>query len=99
MLGVAVFVASTFLLSVGAPDAAAAAPPTSAPSASTTVPSVASSGAYTPVTRSRCCDTRTSESVPANQCNDNSTGAGSDPITQLATRLITIDGFGPVPAS
>ncbi len=93
MLGVAVAVASTFLLPVGIPDAAAA-PPTVA------APSVASSGAYTSVTPYRVCDTRPAGgSVQPNQCNDNSTGAGRGPITQGATRVITVDGLGLVPTS
>jgi hypothetical protein len=98
MLGVAVVVASIFLLPVGVPDAAAAGPSSAAPSTST--PSVAPSGAYTAVTPYRVCDTRpVGGAIAPNQCNDNSTGAGSGPITQGATRIITIDGFGPVPPS
>ena len=93
MLGVAVVVASTFLLPVGIPDAAAAAPTVAAPS-------LATSGAYTPVTPYRVCDTRPpGGAIAPNQCNDNSTGAGSGPITNGATRVITIDHFGPVPPS
>src|ERR1700722_20275431 len=97
MLGVAMVVASTFLLPVGVPEAAAAAPSVAAP---TQTPSVATSGAYTPVTPYRVCDTRPAGgAIAPNQCNDNSTGAGSGPITQGATRIITIDGWGPVPHS
>jgi hypothetical protein len=57
-------------------------------------------GPYTAVTPFRVCDTRpVSGSIHANQCNTGSTGAGQGPITQSATRVITIDGFGGVPGT
>jgi hypothetical protein len=52
---------------------------------------------YTGVTPFRVCDTRAS--AAANQCNDDSTGAGMGPIGPGATRAITVEGFGGVPAS
>jgi len=52
------------------------------------------------VTPFRVCDTRPpGAGIPANQCNDDSTGAGRGPITQGATRVITVDTFGTLPAS
>jgi sugar lactone lactonase YvrE len=58
----------------------------------------ASSGGYTPVTPYRVCDTRPpGGSVGANQCDNDSTGAGSGPISQGAARVVTIEGKGPVP--
>jgi hypothetical protein len=46
------------------------------------------------------CDTRPASSqIPANQCDTDSTGAGSGPITSGATRVITVDNFGTLPAS
>jgi hypothetical protein len=57
-------------------------------------------GAYTPVTPFRVCDTRpTSQGITANQCNDDSTGAGSGPLTSGAKRVVTVDGFGGLPGS
>ena len=77
----------------GIPDAAPIA------TASTT-PSAAASGAYTAVTPYRVCDTRPAgRGIAANQCNDGSTGAGSGPIGQGTTRVVTVDGFGSLPAS
>jgi len=58
------------------------------------------SNPYTAVTPFRVCDTRPAGGgITANQCDDNSTGAGSGPIGQGATRVITVDNFGGVPAS
>ena len=58
------------------------------------------SGPYTAVTPFRVCDTRPAGGgIPSNQCNTGSTGAGKGPITEGATRVITVDNFGPVPAS
>jgi hypothetical protein len=55
---------------------------------------------YTAVPPYRVCDTRPAGGgVIANQCDDNSTGAGSGPITQGATRVVTVDSFGGVPGS
>jgi hypothetical protein len=55
---------------------------------------------YTAVPPFRVCDTRpVSSGITANQCNTGSTGAGSGPITQGASRVITVDGFGGVPGS
>jgi tripartite motif-containing protein 71 len=73
---------------------------TAASSASTKTPATAASGAYTSVTPYRVCDTRPpGGAIAPNQCNNNSTGAGSGPIAQGATRVITVDGIGPVPPS
>jgi len=56
-----------------------------------------SSNPYSAVTPFRVCDTRpVGPGIASNQCN---TGAGSGPIGQGATRVITVDGFGGVPAS
>ena len=94
LAAVAVAIASV-LIPFGQPRIAAAAS-----SSSTKAPATAASGAYTPVTPYRVCDTRPpGGAIQANQCNDNSTGAGSGPITNGATRVITIDHFGPVPPS
>jgi DNA-binding beta-propeller fold protein YncE len=71
----------------------------SATAASSSPATASSSDAYTPITPYRVCDTRPVGSVPANQCNDDSTGAGSGPITQGATRVVTVDGMGSVPGS
>lgn len=58
------------------------------------------SNPYTAVTSFRVCDTRPAVGgVPSNQCNTGSTGAGSGPIGSGLTRVITIGGFGTVPAS
>lgn len=56
---------------------------------------------YTPVTPFRVCDTRPVQpGIAANQCNDDSTGAGSGPIGSGATRVVTVGGVGgPVPSS
>ena len=55
---------------------------------------------YTAVTPFRVCDTRPAGGgIPVNQCNTGSTGAGSGPITQGASRVITVDGFGGLPGS
>jgi len=55
---------------------------------------------FTPVTPFRVCDTRPAGGgIPSNQCNTGSTGAGSGPITQNATRVVTVDSFGGVPSS
>jgi NHL repeat len=57
-------------------------------------------GSYTAVTPFRVCDTRTAgNGVPVNQCNDGSTGAGRGPLGKRATRVITVDSFGGLPAS
>jgi len=57
-------------------------------------------GAYTPVTPFRVCDTRPAgPGIIANQCDTGSTGAGSGPIGSGATRVITVDNFGGLPAS
>ena len=54
-------------------------------------------GPYTPLTPARICDTRpVGPGIAHNQCN---TGAGSGPLGQGATRVITVDGNGGVPAS
>jgi len=51
---------------------------------------------YTPVTPFRVCDTRpTAPGISSNQCN----GVGEGPIGSGATRAITVDGLGGVPAS
>lgn len=69
----------------------------SVPPAPVTAPPIE---AYTAVTPYRICDTRpVGGAILANQCNDDSTGAGSGPIAQGATRVITVDGMGPVPSS
>ena len=95
-LGAAVAIAAVAALAVcGAPEAASAAT-----SASASSPSAPVAGPYTAVTPYRVCDTRPAgQGIAANQCNDNSTGAGKGPISQGATRVITVDGFGNVPAS
>ncbi len=63
----------------------------------TTAPS---SNPYTPVTPYRVCDTRPAGGgITANQCDTNSTGAGSGPIGSGLTRVITIGGFGTVPST
>ncbi len=56
------------------------------------------SNPYTAVTPFRVCDTRPASppGIVANQCDNNSTGAGSGPINQGSTRVITIDGMGGV---
>ncbi len=52
---------------------------------------------YTPVAPFRVCDTRPAGGgITANQCD---TGAGSGPLASGATRVVTIDTFGGVPAS
>lgn len=57
-------------------------------------------GAYTAVTPFRVCDTRPAGSgITANQCDDDSTGAGIGPILKGATRVVTVDGFGGLPAT
>jgi hypothetical protein len=62
-------------------------------SATTTAPS----NPYTAVTPFRVCDTRPVQpGIVSNQCN---TGAGSGPIGSNSARVITIDGFGGVPAT
>jgi Mala s 1-like protein/NHL repeat-containing protein len=101
MLAVVVVSVAAFLVPVGLPQGAAAAPPPTPGSVAPHVtPSDAPSGAYTAVTPYRVCDTRPAGgAIPANQCNDNSTGAGSGPLTQGATRVITVDNFGTLPAS
>ena len=92
ILGVA---SAAVLISFGTPQIARAASPTGGSTPATAAPS----GAYTPVTPYRVCDTRPAGgSVAANQCDNDSTGAGSGPITAGATRVITVDGFGPIPA-
>jgi hypothetical protein len=78
--------------------------PTATHSAATTytyaTSTVQPQGPYTPVTPFRVCDTRpTGPGIIANQCDTGNTGAGSGPIGSGATRVITIDGFGGVPAS
>ncbi len=71
--------------------------PTAHTESATTAPV---SGAYSPVTPYRVCDTRPAgNGVPVNQCNDDSTGAGRGPLTKGATRVITVDTFGGLPAS
>ena len=58
------------------------------------------SNPYTAVTPFRVCDTRPAVGgVPANQCDTNSTGAGSGPIGSGLTRVITIGTFGGVPST
>jgi hypothetical protein len=55
---------------------------------------------YSAVTPFRVCDTRPAGGgVPSNQCNTGSTGGGTGPITQGASRVITVDGFGGLPGS
>lgn len=62
--------------------------------------STPSSAPYTAVSPSRVCDTRPAGGgIPSNQCNNDSTGAGMGPITQGATRVITVDGNGGLPGS
>ncbi len=57
-------------------------------------------GPYTPVTPFRVCDTRpAAPGIVANQCDTGSTGAGIGPIGAGATRVITVDNFGGLPAS
>jgi hypothetical protein len=52
---------------------------------------------YTPVPPFRVCDTRPAgHGVVSNQCDS---GVGSGPLTKGATRVVTVDGFGGVPAS
>ena len=87
--------AASVLVPFGRPQVATAAPSSPGTAPTTT----GSSGAYTPATPYRVCDTRPAGSVTANQCDNNSTGAGSGPITQGSTRVVTVDGFGPVPGS
>ena len=71
--------------------------PTAHTESATTAPV---SGAYSPVTPYRVCDTRPAgNGVPVNQCNDDSTGAGRGPLTKGATRVITVDTFGGLPPS
>jgi hypothetical protein len=54
---------------------------------------------YTAITPFRVCDTRPiGPGVTANQCDTNSTGAGSGPIQQGATRVITLSGLDGIPA-
>ena len=96
MLGVVVVAMSAFLSPAGVPQAASAAPSTAAPTGTT---SSTPAGAYTSVTPYRVCDTRPPGAIAANQCNDGSTGAGRGPITPGATRVITVDNFGTLPAS
>jgi hypothetical protein len=56
--------------------------------------------AYTAVSPFRVCDTRPAGGgITPNQCDDDSTGAGSGPILQGDRRVVTIDGFGGVPAT
>jgi sugar lactone lactonase YvrE len=94
LAAIAVGVASALIPFGQSQIAAASSSSTKAPATST------SSGAYTAVTPYRVCDTRpVGGAILANQCNDDSTGAGSGPITQGATRVITIDGLGHVPTS
>ena len=91
VFGVAI---ASVLMPFGQPQIASAASstPGSTPATST------SPGAYTPVTPYRVCDTRPpGGTVAANQCDNDSTGAGSGAITQGATRVVTVDGVGPVP--
>ena len=95
-LGAVVAIAAVAALAVCGTSGAASA----ATHASASTPSAPVPGAYTAVTPYRVCDTRPAgHGIPANQCNDNSTGAGKGPITQGATRVITVDGFGTLPAS
>ena len=62
-------------------------------------PPAFSQAPYTAVSPFRVCDTRPAGGgIPSNQCN-NSTGAGSGPITQGASRVITVDGLGGLPGS
>jgi len=57
-------------------------------------------GSYTAVTPYRVCDTRpAAPGIANNQCNDDSTGAGRGPLTKGATRVITVDSYGGLPAS
>ncbi|MFZ0181434.1 MAG: hypothetical protein WAL84_16435 [Candidatus Dormiibacterota bacterium] len=57
-------------------------------------------GPYTSVTPFRVCDTRpAAPGIVSNQCDNGSTGAGSGPIGSGATRVITVDNFGGLPAS
>jgi hypothetical protein len=52
-------------------------------------------GPYTAITPYRVCDTRPAVGgVPVNQCNSGSTGAGSGPILQNTSRVITVRNFG-----
>jgi hypothetical protein len=54
---------------------------------------------YTAITPFRVCDTRpVGPGVTANQCDTNSTGAGSGPIGSGATRVITLSGLDSIPA-
>jgi hypothetical protein len=58
------------------------------------------SNPYTAVTPFRACDTRPAGGgIAANQCDTNSTGAGSGPIGSGLTRVITIGGLGTVPST
>jgi len=93
---VAAIAAVGALTGFGAAHAVASA---AAPTPESTAGALAS-GAYTPVTPYRVCDTRPAgPGIAPNQCNDGSTGAGKGPIGQGATRVITVDGFGTLPSS
>lgn len=55
-----------------------------------------STGPYTPITPFRVCDTRpVAPGIASNQCN----AAGQGALASGATRVITVDGHGTVPAS
>ncbi len=95
LLAVVAVAIAAVLIPIGQPQIARAASAQGKAPATTT-----SSGGYMPVTPYRVCDTRPAGgSVAANQCDNDSTGAGSGPITQGAKRVVTIEGKGPVPPS
>ena len=96
LLAVFAVAVASVVLPIGQPQIAKAASSSTDSAPATT----ASAGAYTPVTPYRLCDTRPpGGTVPTNQCNNDSTGAGSGPISQGASRVVTVDGWGPVPGS
>src|ERR1017187_4012528 len=76
----------------------AAAPTRPVAVAAPTAPTEATTTA--PAPRSRACHRAPAgPGIANNQCNDDSTGAGRGPLTQRATRVITVDSFGGLPAS
>ena len=100
----AIAILAVILFPFALPQPAAAtlakwAPPAQHPHADATTTAPAP-GSYMAVTPYRVCDTRpAAPGIVSNQCDNGSTGAGSGPIGSGATRVITVDNFGGLPAS